>query len=166
MHPAELDEADLLNDCEVTRTRRSGPGGQHRNKVETAIVIMHQPTGVKAEASERRSQEQNRQEAIRRLRIKLAMEVRTDRSAEQRPPDRWQARVSGGRVNVSDKHDDFPALLAIAIDAIAADAYDVASAAKRLGCSTSQLVKLLQKEPAAMAQVNCQRSRLGLRPLK
>ena len=36
MHPAELPIPELLRQCEVVHTRRSGPGGQHRNKVETA----------------------------------------------------------------------------------------------------------------------------------
>ena len=40
-HPCDLQLEDLLARCQVTRTRGSGPGGQHRNKVETAIVIKH-----------------------------------------------------------------------------------------------------------------------------
>ena len=76
MHPVELPIDELLKDCRVTRTRRSGPGGQHRNKVETAIVIEHIPTGIQGEAGEKRSQDANRQQAIRRLRLKLAEEVR------------------------------------------------------------------------------------------
>ena len=57
--------------------RRSGPGGQHRNKVSTAVVITHRPTGVRAEANERRSQAENHREAVRRLRVRLAVEVRS-----------------------------------------------------------------------------------------
>ena len=57
----------LLAECDVRASRRSGPGGQHRNKVETAISLHHLPTGVRAEASERRSQAQNQTQALFRL---------------------------------------------------------------------------------------------------
>jgi len=52
VHPAALSPAQLLEVCDVRRTRRRGPGGQHRNKVETAVVITHPPTGVKGEAGD------------------------------------------------------------------------------------------------------------------
>ena len=70
-HPASFSELRLLANCEIQQTRRGGPGGQHRNKVSTAIVIQHLPTGVTAEASERRSQMMNRHEALERLRKAL-----------------------------------------------------------------------------------------------
>ena len=53
MHPAAIAADDLLQACTETRTKRSGPGGQHRNKVETAVILHHDQTGVSAEASER-----------------------------------------------------------------------------------------------------------------
>ena len=58
----------MIAECNVRRLRRSGPGGQHRNKVETAVSLHHLPTGVSAEASERRSQAQNHAMALFRLR--------------------------------------------------------------------------------------------------
>jgi ribosome-associated protein len=65
------DAKDLAPDCDVAFTRGSGPGGQHRNKTETAVRIVHRPTGIVATASEERSQSRNRERAFERLREKL-----------------------------------------------------------------------------------------------
>jgi len=77
VHPAKLEIDKLVAQCDFTRTRRGGPGGQHRNKVESAVVVQHRPTGVIAEANERRSQADNRRSAIFRLRVNLALAVRS-----------------------------------------------------------------------------------------
>jgi len=45
-HPATIDEEILLRQCEIEVGRVSGPGGQHRNRVDTAVFIRHVPTGV------------------------------------------------------------------------------------------------------------------------
>lgn len=161
-HPAACHVDALLKDCDVRRLRRSGPGGQHRNKVETAIVLLHRPTGVTAEANERRSQAENRSVALHRLRVNLALQVRCHRSAEDVPSALWHSRGSGGRLHVSTTHDDFPALLAEALDVIADGQADVKAAAAALGCTTSQLVKFLKQEPRAMALVNTWREAGGL----
>ena len=170
-HPAALDESELLKQCEIRRQRRSGPGGQHRNKVETAIFIEHTPTGVTAEACERRSQEANREKAIFRLRVNLAIDVRSEiPSCESTDgvfvSELWRGRSRGGKISVNAEHTDFPALLAEALDHIHVREWDVKSAAETLGCSTSQLVKFLHKEPRALAMINQVRSERGLRPLK
>jgi protein subunit release factor B len=65
------DPRGLLRDCEVTFYRASGPGGQHRNKAETAVRIVHLPTRTTAVAAEERSQSQNREKALERLHAKL-----------------------------------------------------------------------------------------------
>jgi hypothetical protein len=163
MHPAELDTDDLLRDCDVTRTRRSGPGGQHRNKVETAIVLHHRPTGIRAEASERRSQSQNHDVAAGRLRIELALAVRSDRGEVS---GRWRQRVRGGRLAINRKHDDFPAILAEALDTLAMHAWDAPAAAGRLDITPTQLVKLLKIEPRALEMLNRQREAAGVHRLK
>jgi len=165
-HPATLDEETLLRDCETQRTRGSGPGGQHRNKVETAIVIAHKPTGVIGQASERRSQHKNREVALGRLRVNLAIEIRREVAPDNQPSELWGGRIRGGKVNVSSSHFDFPALLAEALDFVAAENFDVSSAAKRLSISTSQLVKFFKVEPNAFQFVNSERKKLDLHALK
>src|SRR5207248_1618001 len=65
-HPAALDPELLASQCAFRATRRSGPGGQNRNKVETAVILTHRPTGIRAEASERRTQGENRRAALGR----------------------------------------------------------------------------------------------------
>jgi hypothetical protein len=158
-HPAQLPLADLLAQCEFQRTRRAGPGGQHRNKVETAVVVEHRPTGTRAEANERRSQEQNRQVAIQRLRVRLALEIRCPLS--EKVSELWRSRTAGGKLSVNAEHDDFPALLAEALDTIAAANFDLAAVVTRLRVTSSQLVKFLKLEPASLAVVNRQRTARG-----
>lgn len=164
-HPAELPVEQLLTQCDVRTGRRRGPGGQHRNKVETAVVITHVPTGVRAEASERRSQAQNKSQAVVRLRVNLALQVRSPRQREGCSP-LWQSRCRNRRLSVSETHDDFPALLAEALDILNEFEMDMPKAATRLRVSASQLVKLLKLEPRALRWVNQQRQRASLRPLK
>ena len=164
-HPAALDEQSLLQQCSMRRQRRSGPGGQHRNKVETAVVLTHIPSGVQAEATERRSQAENRKVAARRLRIRLAVEVRSA-AGENAPSPLWQSRVTGGRIAVNPKHPDFPAILAEALDTLARSDWDIPQASAHLGCTGSQLVKLVKLEPQAFTLLSQERERRGLRPLR
>jgi hypothetical protein len=160
MHPAAVPIESLLGECDVVATRRGGPGGQHRNKVETAVVIRHRPTGIVAEASERRSQADNRRVAVRRLRLSLALGVR-------RPPgmatsSTWAARVRAGRIAIAADHDDYPAVVAEALDRLAAGGGRLAEAAAHLGITTSQLVGVFRKSSAAWQAVNELRRRAGL----
>jgi RF-1 domain len=163
VHPACLPIDELLAQCEARHERRSGPGGQHRNKVATAVVLTHRPTGVRAEANERRSQAENHAEALRRLRVRLAVDVRSPVLGETSAL--WQSRVSGERLAVNPAHDDFPALLAEALDVLIATEYDLSAAAARLGITATQLARFLQHEPLAWAGVNEGRRQRGLRPL-
>ncbi len=163
-HPAQLSLEQLLKDCQVQRTRGSGPGGQHRNKVETAIVVEHLPSGLRGEASERRSQDQNRRQAIHRLRMKLALGER--RPATNSPSAVWRQRVKAGRISVNPEHEEFPTLLAEALDVVYANAFEVSAAAKQLEVTASQLIKFLKIERRALELVNRERVAAGRSKLR
>lgn len=166
-HPAALSDEALIKQCSASFDRSSGPGGQHRNKVETAVELIHGPTGVNARATERRRQIENRHEALRRLRLRLALEVRTSVHPERhRPSALWARRRQGRQMSVNPHHRDYPALLAEALDVIVARGFDVAGAAGILGVSMSQLAKLVRHERKAFAMVNEGRDARGLPRLK
>lgn len=165
-HPAALATNRLHADCEVRHVRRSGPGGQHRNKVATGVQLLHRPTGVRAEANERRSQAENLSVALGRLRIELALVIRQPVTAGYGPSRLWQSRCRGGRISVNPSHDDFPSILAEALDVLAAHAQQPPPAAAALGATASQLIRLLRQEPRALALVNRLRGQQQLRPLQ
>ncbi|RMG33268.1 MAG: peptide chain release factor-like protein [Planctomycetota bacterium] len=165
MHPARLSESELLAQCELHAVRRSGPGGQRRNKVATGVVLIHRPTGIRAEASERRHREENRRLACRRLRERLAVQCRSPEAASA-PSELWQRRRVGRRIVVRADHPDFPALLAEALDVVHERAYDLVAAAAQLGVTPSQLLKLLAKSSHAWQYLQKERAARGLAPLK
>ena len=118
----------LVRQCRFERLRRSGPGGQHRNKVETAVRVEHVPSGLRGEASERRSQALNRVIALFRLRVALAIGTRRAVDEDARASLLWRSRLVGRKIRVATEHADFPPLLAESLDFLAASEYDASRA--------------------------------------
>ncbi len=166
VHPAAIEDEELLRQCDLGRSRASGPGGQHRNKVETKVTLTHRPTGISAQASERRSAEENRRVALFRLRLALAIRVRGPVPDGDARSALWRERCRAGRIACNPEHRDFPALLAEALDMIEACGQDARGAALRLECSPTQLIRLVKDHPPAFEAWNAHRKERGLHALR
>lgn len=102
------DDEDLLDECDVSAFRSSGPGGQHKNANLTSIRLQHRPSGLVVIGRRERSQRRNLADALARLRDKLAQLLvkpkkrrKTKPTAESRrrrlDEKRRRSRVKRGR---------------------------------------------------------------------
>lgn len=95
----ELDEPNVdINEADVRMEvfRASGAGGQHINKTSSAVRLIHEPTGLVASSQEERSQLQNRERAMNRLKSLLAAKIEEEHQSELDAIAGKQAQVGWG----------------------------------------------------------------------
>jgi protein subunit release factor A len=84
--PIPDSDEELLSQCRVETFRAGGPGGQHQNTTDSAVRLVHLPTGIRVTARDERSQHRNR--ALALLRLKARIEKRNNP-----PPPRVATKV-------------------------------------------------------------------------
>ena len=159
-----FDDRQLLAECEVQRYRSGGPGGQHRNKVASAIRLRHRPSGLVASAHESRLQQENLRRALRRLRIAIALAARVPLPSDFAWPPTVQPQE--GRLRIREGNPGFPEAAALVLDAVASAEGRLADAAALLGLTTSGLTRFLKEHPALWREVAHMRERWGLGKLR
>lgn len=98
----ELDPADL----EITVSRASGPGGQGVNTTDSAVQVLHKPTGMIVSCMESRSQIKNKEKALTILRSRL-LEMKRAEEAARRREDRL-AQIGAGERSEKIRTYNFP----------------------------------------------------------
>ena len=168
-HLLASDDA-LIGQCEVDRYRASGPGGQHRNKTESAVRLRHRLTGVSAIGEDSRSQAENKVHAVRRLRAAIALAVREPVALDPfAASPRLAALVAGGTAPLGAKTrltGEYWAAIGELLDLLVAGDVEIGATAQRLGITTGAMSKLLLHDDAVARVVNDLRRARGMRPLR
>jgi hypothetical protein len=162
----DLAEDALLAGCHFENFRGPGPGGQKRNKTSNSVRLTHEPTGISVLAGESRSLQENKLRAVRRLKLRLAIEIRHAMDPRGWEPPPWFREVIQlGRLAVSHRNEHYARTAALILDLLDGRKGSVGDVAKLLGVSTSSVVKFLQAESQLWTAANAIRKSCGRPPL-
>lgn len=130
-----LSEDELSLIVEFDFFKRSGNGGQKRNKTSSAVRVKLKEFDISAEDCTERSQKLNRSKALQKLRHKLAMTVRESVTDE-------------ALTVVAPSNIRYPLFLAKVLDILDSVNYSFKECGLKLNLSSSQIEKILRKDPA------------------
>ncbi|MBA2479425.1 MAG: peptide chain release factor-like protein [Planctomycetes bacterium] len=155
--PYAIADDALLAQCDITSSSSHGPGGQHRNKTESAVRLRHKPTGLTSQCEDHRERGRNRVDALKRLRVRLVVASRGSSDPA------WMAPYRRGRqVALGAKAQEYHLVAACCLDALAAAGGSLADAARALAISSTQLVKLLVADKEIHQAANAIRAAAGM----
>lgn len=163
-----LTDEQLLVGCDVHIYKASGPGGQHRNKVSSAVRLRHRETQISATANDSRSQHTNRIQAMRRLRMNIAIKLRSPFDLDaaiplplaecifapkmpkipQKPNHATEVTF---RLEIGRKDARFWRVAAILLDMLNAAGGHLGIVARKLKISTGNLTKILKSDRHLLA---------------
>lgn len=172
-----LTDEKILAQCDIHIYKASGPGGQHRNKVSSAIRLRHKTTGITATANDSRSQHSNKKLALQRMRMNIALRLRCDVPPTQeksklpeilteclqvatKGPQAGSAKLIIGR-----KNHKFWSVAAYLLDILLGAEGKVAQAAAVLGITTGNLTSVLKSDRHLLAAVQGIRKSNNMRPI-
>jgi len=160
------DGARLLAECDVDTYRGPGPGGQKRNKTDSAVRLRHRPTGTIVVAGESRSQAQNLSRALERLQEAVALRQRRPLT-EEGVPAAVAACIDGrGRLAVGRRDRRYLPCAAVLLDLLLETRGSVSEAAARIGVTSANLSSFLTGDGKLLAEANRVRAGFGLKPLR
>ncbi len=162
-----LQDGELLDQCEVHCYRASGPGGQKKNKTSSAVRLHHLPSGLIAKGEEDRSQHINKSKALKRLRMKMAtLLLRSLPLEDYRPSRITQSCIAAGKLAVRLKDERTLLVINELLSLLDSSGGAVSKVAETIGVSTANLVKFFQIDPEVWRKVDHIRQANGLNSLK
>lgn len=151
----QMNDAELVSACTVHTYRARGPGGQKRNKTDSAVRLHHDQSGVIVQAEESRSQAENRRRAMRRLREALALKVRDPVVLDPfEPPGFLTQVVQGVRLRINRRNPDYARVVGCVLDVFFGTKGRLRDTSRLLGLSTGSLIRFLAENPRLWQQAN------------
>jgi hypothetical protein len=161
-----LTDEHLVALCRTDLYRGSGPGGQKRNKTSNAVRLTHLPTGLQVTATESRSLKLNKLHALRRMRIKLASELREPIDLLTFAPPDWFLPIRHeGKITASHRHPQYAACGGLLLDLLSALHASPSAVAANLGVATTAVIRFLEAEHSFWTAANRIRKDEGLAAL-
>jgi len=141
-----MDETELAKICQFEFFKGSGPGGQKRNKTSSAVRVKLPEFDISASDCTERSQHRNRNNALRKLKIAIALQIREQ--PLDAAPDNWDCSMHS---------QSYPLFTAQILDQLSSCKFNHQTAAEKWNKSQTSFLKKLFRDPDVWQFVQKQR---------